>query len=99
MSPAWPTVKLVSVPAEAPSVFELSDDGVEASCVICDRSSVTACGDVEPFGGLNVRLSDCVPPVETLPAPLNTIGPAPLTATPAAVVVSAAHHSLQPLLI
>ena len=28
MLPPWPTVKLVSVPAEAPSVFELSDEGV-----------------------------------------------------------------------
>ena len=33
MSPAWPTVKLVSVPADAPSVFELNDEGVLSSAV------------------------------------------------------------------
>ena len=85
MSPPWPTVKLVSVPAEAPSVLPLSEDGVDASWVIAERSSVSGSGVVEPF--VSARLSASVPPVVTLPAPLKVTFPPPVAVTPAMLVV------------
>src|ERR1700687_5461903 len=85
ISPAWPTVKLVSEPAEAPSVFELRSDGVEASWVICEKSTATGSGVVAPLARVKVKVP--VPPVATLPAPLNVIVLLPATVTPAIVVV------------
>src|SRR4030081_2793500 len=92
MSPACPTVKLVSEPADAPSVFELSSDGVEASCVIWLKSTVTGSGLGAPF--VSVSVSGPAPPVATLPAPLNVIVLLPATVTPAAAVVGTAPHVL-----
>jgi hypothetical protein len=74
-------VKLVSVPAEAPSVLADSDDGVEASCVISLTSSFTASG-VGSFA--NDALSVAVPPEMTLPVPSKVSVPLPpLSVTPA----------------
>src|SRR5438105_11957135 len=84
MSPAWPTVKLVSVPADAPSVFELSEDGVEASCVICVKSSEMGSGVVAPLPGATLR--ETVPPDNTLPAPLNVMVLPPMTVDGAVAV-------------
>src|ERR1700687_1294738 len=92
ISPAWPTVKLVSEPAEAPSVFELRSDGVEASWVICEKSTATGSGGVAPFVRVKVKVP--IPPVATLPAPLNVMVLVPATVTPAAVVVGTAPHVL-----
>src|SRR5205085_1209546 len=62
-----------------------NDEGVDANCVICERSNVTDWGVVAPLA--NVILSVPAPPVLTLPAPLKVIFVVPLTVTPAAVVV------------
>src|SRR6266550_2400117 len=92
MSPACPTVKLVREPADAPSVFELRSDGVEASWVICEKSTETDWGLVAPLA--SVTASVPVPPVATLPLPLKVIVLLPVTVTPAAVVVGTAPQVL-----
>src|SRR5919202_4125765 len=83
MSPAWPTVKVVSEPAGAPSVFELSDDGVDASCVIWVMSNENVNGVAEPFGvvSASVMLPGVLAPavVSYLPAVLNFSGVPPVS--------------------
>src|SRR5258708_615275 len=97
MSPAWPTVKLINEPAEAPSVFELRSDGVEASWVICEKSTATGSGVVAPLASVKVKVP--VPPVATLPAPLNVMVLLPATVTPGAAVVGTAPHVLAAALV
>src|SRR5579859_5140895 len=68
MSPNWPTVKLVNVPADAPSAVAIMSDE-EFNWVSFDRSRLNVCGVTAPLP--RAKLRGDVPPVAILPNALK----------------------------
>src|SRR5947209_3943171 len=98
MSPAWPTEKVVRLPAEAPSVFEVRFEA-DANWVSCDRSSENTTGLVEPLPGAvsaMERLAGVFAPavVSYLPAVVNLSGEPPVAVmVPSGLVAAQVHWS------